>query len=196
VKSNVLSEVNRVAQCARAFLAIVSLLLPLRSFAVTFTPLSIETLGRDAQIVVQGTVASTTCQRDAQGRIYTRIELQISDVWKGAINGSPFVIVHGGGVLGDEQQRVSGQVHYRLGEEVVAFLIRNSRGEGVTLGLLQGKFHVWKDRASGEKFAVSPFHGSEESTGSSVALESVGPRGTPGKLKLSDLKRQVLEVQP
>ena len=76
---------------------------------------------------------------------HTKVELEVTDVWKGAVSGSPFQIVMGGGVLGEEQAVVSGQVQDAVGEEVVAFLVRNARGEGVTLGLMQGKFHVWKD---------------------------------------------------
>ena len=45
-----------------------------------------------------------------------------------------FTIVHGGGILGDRRVIVSDQVTFQPGEEVVAFLVLNQRGEGVTLG--------------------------------------------------------------
>lgn len=174
------------------FLFLVAALLPLCVKAVIFEPLSIQDLTRQADLVLQGTVLSKSCQRDPAGRLYTRIDLQVSDVFKGALSGSPFVIVHGGGILGDRQSTVAGQVEYNVGEEVVVFLVRNQRGEGVTLGLMQGKFHVWTDPATHAKFAASPFHGLPP------AVAAVAPRtrstGGADALRLSDLKRQVLEA--
>ena len=51
------------------------------------------------------------------------------------------------------------------GEEFVAFLVFNPRGEPVTIGLAQGKFHVWRDPQTGEKFANNLFHGKPEPAG-------------------------------
>jgi hypothetical protein len=175
-------------------LLFVALVLPIPLFATLFEPLSIETLSSEADIILQGKVLSKTCQRDASGRIYTRVELQVEDVWKGAISGSPFIIVHGGGVLGEEQRIVSGQAQYDIGEEVVAFLVRNNRGEGVTLGLKQGKFHVWKD-ATNIKYAVSPFHGtSQEAIAAAQAKSSPSPSTAGIPLPLSGLKKRVMEA--
>jgi hypothetical protein len=173
------------------------LLLPFSLAAVIFEPLSIESLTRQADVILHGTVLNKTCQRDASGRIYTRIEINVTDVWKGAIAGNPLTIVHGGGVLGDRQAVVSGQVSYDVGEEVVAFLVRNQRGEGVTLGLMQGKFHVWKDTVSGAKFVVSPFHGVPENAAGQIRLLSVsGSRPPTSPLGLAELKKCVQEVHP
>ena len=127
--------------------------------AVIMVPLSIEDLTAKAQLVAHGTVVSKSCQRDSAGRIYTKIDLRVAEVWKGAMMTNHLILVHGGGILGEERVEVSGQVDYQIGEEVVAFIVLNQRGEGVTLGLSQGKFHVWKDRASGALFARNPFHG-------------------------------------
>jgi len=183
-----------VNDVARRLLALPLLLFPLSLAAVIFQPLSIKSLSSEADLVLQGVVQSKSCQRDGAGRIYTRIELEVTDVWKGAVGTNPFLIVHGGGVLGEEQSIVSGQVQYEVGEEVVAFLVRNSRGEGVTLGLMQGKFHVWKDAVSGIKYATSPFHGLPE-TGANVLLQNAsGTKMLPAVLRVSELKARVLEV--
>jgi hypothetical protein len=169
---------------------------PWRATATLFDPLPIESLATEADLVLQGTVLSKSCQRDPAGRIYTRIELQVAEVWKGSIPGSPFIIVHGGGVLGEEQRIVSGQVQYEVGEEVVAFLVRNSRGEGVTLGLMQGKFHVWKDAATGSKYVVSPFHGFPKNALQAMKLKSPAQPGpSSGPLGLAELKKRVREAQ-
>src|SRR5206468_54907 len=99
------------------------------------------------------TVLSKSCQRDPSGRIFTKVELQVAETWKGSLTTNRISIVHGGGILGDQKTTVSGQVDYGIGEEVVAFLVLNPRGEAVTLGLSQGKFHIRRDRGTGERLA-------------------------------------------
>ncbi len=176
-------------------LLLVHVLLPLCSKAVSFEPLSVEALTRQAELVLQGTVLSKTIQRDPTGRIYTAVEVQVSEVWKGAVGVSPFLIVHGGGVLGDEQATVSGQVHYDVGEEVVAFLVRNARGEGVTLGLMQGKFHVWRDPRTGTRYAMNPFNGVGGPGPKQASFKTTAP-AKPGlaALPLVELKNRVTEA--
>jgi hypothetical protein len=163
--------------------------------AVVLQPLSIETLARKADLILQGAVLSKTCQRDATGRIYTRIELQVNELWKGAIPASPFLIVLGGGVLGEEQATVAGQVEYAVGEEVVVFLVRNPRGEGVTLGLTQGKFHVFPESSGSTRFVANPFHGVPPAAAMKLAPQDASSLGSPGgPLTLAELKRLVVEA--
>lgn len=126
--------------------------------AAEFIPMSIEEMARKSTLIVQGTVKSRTCLQDEVGRIYTRVELEVADVWKGALKENPLVIVHGGGQVGQRVAHVSGQAEYVPGRETVAFLTINGRGEAVTLGLAQGQFHVFKD-ASGARQAYNVFHG-------------------------------------
>lgn len=171
-----------------------------RVLALVMDPLSIETMTRQADLVLQGKVLSTTCLRDNAGRIYTRVELEVSDVWKGSIAGSPFLIVHGGGILGEEYTQVAGQVQYEIGKEVVAFLVRNARGEGVTLGLMQGKFDVWQEAHTGVKHATNPFHGRFAQMPAGLARQSTAggkhaPTDLASPLPLTVLKKQVQEAQ-
>jgi hypothetical protein len=123
------------------------------SLAAVLRAMPIAELIAKSDVVIHGTVTSTTTQRDAQGEIVTYVTLAIAEVWKGNINTNTFRIVHSGGVLGEEVQMCSAQVEYRIGEEVVAMLVLNQRGEGVTLGLVQGKFEVETDAKTGEKTA-------------------------------------------
>jgi hypothetical protein len=130
--------------------------------ATLLTPLPVEELGQRAELILLGTVLNQSCERSTEGRIYTRVELHVAEVWKGQVTNAIFTIVHSGGTVGHLRAQVSGQVSYVIGEEVVAFVLRNSRGEGVTLGLAQGKFHVWQDSQTGEKFVHNIFHGATE----------------------------------
>jgi hypothetical protein len=176
--------------------AVLFVLLPASLCAIVFDPLSIESLTKQADVVLQGTVLSKTCQRDPAGRIYTRVELQVTELWKGAVPGSPFVIVRGGGVLGERQSVVAGQVQYDIGEEVVVFLVRNGRGEGVTLGLMQGKFHIWREGVTGSRFVVNPFHGAPETAAGGIRSRSTARpvADSLALLELAELKKRVLEA--
>lgn len=109
-------------------------------------PLAVSELAGKADLIVEGRVLGKVSLRDDAGRIYTKVQIHVSEVWKGSPPASStsnlLTIVQGGGTVGDVREEVSGQVQYDLGEEVVAFLLINPRGEPVTIGLAQGKFHV------------------------------------------------------
>lgn len=155
------------------------------ALAVRMVPLSVAQLTTKAQLVLQGSVTSKTVQRDAEGRIYTRIELRVADVWKGQPGGKTFTIVQSGGTLGEEIATVDGQEEFSIGEELVLFLVLNQRNEGVVIGLSQGKFKVRKE-SDGEKVAHNLFHG--------TASEATKTKSS--RLSLAGLKQRVQEVRP
>jgi len=162
--------------------------------AIQFTPLSIEQLTRESALVVRAIVLSKSCQRDPAGRIFTTVELGIAEVWKGSLATNRFTVVHGGGILGDRKATVSGQVEYGIDEEVVTFIVFNERGEGVTLGLAQGKFHIKQEAATGEKLAHNLFHGETDARSRDVsALDSLP---TKRRLTVAELKRRVRGERP
>lgn len=152
--------------------------------ALLMHPLSIEELTQRAEVIVHGTVLSKSCQRDPQGRIFTQIELQVIDLWKGQLQQSPFTVVQAGGRLGEEQVLLEGQPAFNLGDEVVLFAALNSNKQGVVLGLAQGKFDLFL--RNGQKFAQNIFHG--PSTNASVQPKSTSLPGGP--LPLQELKRR------
>jgi len=136
--------------------------------AGSLIPLAIEQLSESSELILTGTVTTKSCLRDEDNRIYTKIEVDVTEVWKGACKpNSTITIVHGGGQLDGRKTVVSNQVHYSVGEEVVAFLRLNARGEAVTIALCQGKFVVTTDPASGERYVQSVFHGGPPATGGS-----------------------------
>ncbi|MHB8523134.1 MAG: hypothetical protein ACYDH9_20610 [Limisphaerales bacterium] len=177
----------RIRVCSLVLALLSGLVLPLR--ATLFVPMSVEQLTEQSQLIVRGTVVSKSCQRDDAGRIFTRIELKVAEAWKGKVGGDRLTVVQGGGVLGDRKVVVVGQVDYRVGEEVVAFLVLNQRGEAVTLGLAQGKFRVWTDPATGRKRAQNLFHGGGEEGRPGAQPQNVTTDAGP--LTLDELKRQV-----
>lgn len=151
-------------------------------------PLSIQQLTDQSQVVMRGTVSSKTCSEDDRGRIVTRIRLRVAEVWKGEAGAGEFTVIQAGGVLGNRRVTVQGQPTFVMGEEVVAFLALNARGEGVVLGVCQGKFEIFQD-GSGSKQVRNLFHGGASVVGGSAqALQNkLGNR----RLTLADLKQAV-----
>lgn len=149
--------------------------------------LSIDQLAAKSDCVIHGTVIGKSVQKDGKGRIYTQVRLHVQDVWKGKVKANPFAIVHGGGILGSRRDSVSNGVRYKLGEEVVVFLKINSRGEGVTLGMRQGKFRIWREESTKQRYAQSLYHGGRP------AKENAAGYRFPARLPLTleTLKRQV-----
>jgi molybdopterin-binding protein len=158
-----------------------------------FIPLSLPELAGKAELVVLGSVLSKSCQQDDAGRIFTRVELQVTEVWKGAVSSKILIVVHGGGILGSRRIAVSGHVDYTVGEEVVAFLVRNDRGEAVTLSLAQGKFHVSQDPNASVKTVHNLFHGTPSAAGLAATMPTAG---AVHRLTLPQLKQAVQESRP
>jgi hypothetical protein len=78
-------------------------------------------------------------------------------------------------------------------------LVLNSRSQAVTLGLAQGKFHVWLDPDSHQPMARNLFHGNGNAvigaTAIPAAVASTGtnpaPADSTGKLTVATLKQLV-----
>jgi hypothetical protein len=158
-------------------------------------PLSIADLAKESDLVVRGEVVSKTCERDAQGRIFTEIELDVREVWKGTLKTNKVTIVQGGGVLGEESVVVSGQVQYDLDEAVVAFIVYNAAHEAVTLGMTQGKFHLERQKNSSQVYAHNPFHGRPIPSGKNLSEMEKEFKLSNGVMTVEDLKSKVVAAK-
>lgn len=151
-------------------------------------PMPLNQMAERAELVVHADVIGKSVQKDDEGRIYTKVQLNIRDIWKGELSSTPFTLVHSGGILGNMQSSAQGEVSFRMGEEVVLFMIINSRGEGVSLAMNQGKFQVERD-SKNTAYVRNPFHGGRPPN----AEKSSGYRlPTQLPLTIETLKRQVL----
>lgn len=160
-----------------------------------FIPLSIETLIEQSHWVVQGRVIEKSCHWDEYGSIFTRITLDQVDVWKGESSGETFTFIQAGGTLGDVKMVATGEPNYQLREEVVVFLSRNKRGEGVSVGMAQGKFKTWLRKSDQELMAFNLFHGAPDpEAGAGVGAQASSWEEAVQKasgLTVTDLKQQV-----
>lgn len=174
----------------RFFLLPALCLTPLLLRATIMIPLSVEELSQRAELVLHGTVESKACLKDPEGNIITKIGFKVAEVWKGQLATNYFTIIHGGGTVDGLTTVVGGQAEYQMGEEVVVYLRLNDRGEGFSIGLAQGKFNVWQDALSGEKFAHNLFHGTPKLEESVAAAKLRAAAGKPTRLGLAELRTQ------
>jgi len=132
------------------------ILASLASTAAQFVPRSIEDLAADATCVVHGRVAAVEVTAGADGVPLTRVELAVENTWKGSST-NRIVVTQAGGTLGSRRVLVGGEASYQPGEEVVVFLVANSRGEWLTSGMAQGKFSVRREDSLA--WVANPFIG-------------------------------------
>ena len=99
------------------------------------------------------------------------------------------MIVQGGGVLGRRVARSPSQTTYRIGAEVVVFVVFNSRDEAVTLGLNQGKFYTAWQPETGLVTVRNPFHGVAKRDDPRAVVKRA--LGQSKRLTLAELKRRV-----
>jgi hypothetical protein len=170
---------------------------PFFAQSTRLVPLTVEQLAGHADVVVHGVVRTMGSARDSRGGIYTRVCVQVLDVWKGRLRENPCEIVAGGGILGEETVESGAQAAFEIGEELVAFLVRNPAGEWVTVGMGQGKFCVEADPAGNHarrpdaRLVSNPYLGM-----GGAARVGGGHRGAvmPG-FTLTELQRRVLRAR-
>ena len=152
-------------------------------------PLSIQDLTDAADVVLRGKVVCKKVSRDESGRVFTTVQLQVQDVWKGDVAGDTFEVVHGGGILGLRKVEVTYQVQFGICEEAVVFCRINSQGKGVTIGMIQGKFDVLKSENDSKICVRNMFHGGIPPNSSSMQSRIHMPHQLP--LIMESLKAQV-----
>ena len=107
-----------------------------------------EELARRATRVFEGTVLEVRGERDAGGRIVTRVRFAVAaDGWWKGQGGAAVELVLPGGVLEAEERAllIPGMPRFERGERAVVFASESARaGETLTLpvGLKQGKLRV------------------------------------------------------
>lgn len=146
-------------------------------------------LGREATLVVEGTVASSRSYWNASGtKILTETTISVSATHKGAPRSSVRV-VQLGGVVGNVRQTVAGALSWRPGEEVVLFLEAMPGGGQRVSGFSQGKFRVERDPDTGRAFIQSPPLDGVELVG---APDGALPRGKTEKVTVDRFISQAL----
>lgn len=168
--------------------------LPHSAFGTRMLPLAIEQLAESSKLVLHGRVQSVRSQRDAEGRLFTRVEVECLEIWKGKLDGARCTVVAGGGVLGEQQVTVAGQAIYMVGDEVALFLVPHARGEWVTVGLEQGRFRVETEVGTQRKQVSNLFWGVRPEPTSPVPSLHLPLAARRQAMTLEDLRRRVREA--
>ncbi len=137
-----------------------------------------------AAVVVWGTVTSAVSDRmpEAQGRIHTRVTIQIKELIKddGRLKGGDITISVPGGRVGKIGQWIPGAPRFAKGMEVVVLLNRHQvSGRLTLLGLSQGRYVV-------ERPAGAPATVVSDRTGLGLVI-----RDAEGRLKPAPASQQL-----
>ncbi|MBK9386822.1 MAG: hypothetical protein IPN34_18565 [Planctomycetes bacterium] len=127
---------------------LVSLLSAASADATSVLRLEREELARRATRVFEGTVVDVRGERDAGGRIATRVRFAVeADGWWKGTGGGAVELLLPGGILEAEERAllVPGMPRFERGERAVVFASEATRGGetlAIPVGLKQGKLRV------------------------------------------------------
>jgi hypothetical protein len=176
-------DYNRRVRRYRPLAILLSSALSLSALAAVAFPVTVETLARQADAIVEGTVESReSFWAEDRRHIYTLITVRRTEAWKGTTPDEVHVQVPGGRV-GGLGQAVDAAPTFDDGEEVVLFLARGTPGRWTVHGLGLGKFRVVGGHAEPSIQGIS-------FTDDSVAA---GERRV-GSMSLQELKRRVMST--
>jgi hypothetical protein len=125
--------------------------------ATVVVPVPIDSLARDADVVVVGRVTKIASYWEPRhASVFTRITLAVDEVWKGDGVGATLVVRQVGGQLPGRHAWVFGSPEFTRGEKVLVFLRRMADGALRVVHLYQGKFSVVPDSETGEELVHQP----------------------------------------
>ena len=117
---------------------------------------SVEQLGGESAVVVQGKVAETrSFWNDKHTRILTEVVVSVERTYKGD-DRTEVRIVQMGGTVDNVKMTVHGALMWRADEEVLLFLEPAAAGAFYVSGFSQGKFQVERNAQTGEAYVRQP----------------------------------------
>ena len=131
-------------------------LLPSRAFATSVVAPDFNTLVNKADYVVRAVVKSVTPEwRENKGErfIASKVELEIKEVIKG-IPPSPLILDILGGRIGDEELAIEGAPKFLVGDEDVLFVTGNGRQIFPLVGMMHGRYPIFRDAKTGVQYVV------------------------------------------
>ena len=127
----------------KRFVSVALLLLLARpAVATRALPVSLESLARAADLVIDGDAGPGQSFR-IDGRIFTRVEVRVRGVWKGDERPRSVSVIVRGGIVDGVGQRVDGEAVLEDGDHTVLFLRYDEELAGYRpIALEQGVFRV------------------------------------------------------
>lgn len=122
--------------------------------ATTLAALSTDQMTDASDLVVRGTVTDVWTTR-VDGIVWTRADLQVDRVYKGAATSSHVTLESLGGQFEGGIADVSLAARYSVGEEVFAFLVAHpARATYGTVGMYTGKYTIRVNPADASEMVV------------------------------------------
>ncbi len=157
--------------------------------ATTLARLSTEQIVDASELIVRGTVVEVWSELDENGAVWTRAQVDVTEVLKGDPETATVVVDQRGGTYAGRTYETGGSARFSVGEDALLFLETLSGGHVVPVGLVQGKYTVRMDpylRAPIAQRVSMPF--GVEYDARFLPLPKNGTQ-----LRLSDLEDQVRE---
>lgn len=125
------------------------------SYALTVLALSDEQLAKTAEVIVVGQVLSAYYEIDAKDKDpYTRIHVRVSEYLKGKSPVRDIMLKTLGGVKGKMALLIPGAADFSRNEEVILFLERRDDGSLFPVGMVLGKYNIYRDATTGRKVVL------------------------------------------
>ncbi len=120
-----------------------SIAVPRLLHATTLIEFTDRDLAIDADIILRGEVTSTWTEWGPENRyIYTYGTVSVDEVYKGYVDGGEYIIKRPGGRIGDAAMVVHETAEFRVGNDLILFLLDDPSYESNVLGWRQGMFTV------------------------------------------------------
>jgi len=155
--------------------------------ATSMVQLTTNQLIDASESIVRGTVVEVWTELDEQGAVWTRAQVDVTEVLKGDAGQSAVIVDQRGGTYGGLSVDVGGAARFSVGEDVLLFLETLGAGHTVPVGWMQGKYTIQMDpylRALTVRRFALPFR---------VAYDArfLPPVSDAQRVTLTDLEQQV-----
>lgn len=128
--------------------------------ATTVKPPTFAQLVNESDYIVRAVVKSVTSEwlgTKEDGRIHTRVELDVREVIAGAPP-QPLVLEMLGGKIGDMEMVIQGAPKFQVGQEDILFIQGNGRNIFPLLGIMHGRYPIQKDAGTGREYMTRSNH--------------------------------------
>ena len=131
--------------------------IPQDADATDFAPVSIEQMVDASNIVIRGTVQRVWAEKDANGKIWTRAEVSVTETFKGSVSGT-IIVDSLGGTHGDQHAGVWGMSRFSANEDTLIFVENLDNGRMSPFGMFNGKYTI-RRAARDTQHHVMKWHG-------------------------------------
>lgn len=113
--------------------------------STTLARLSTEQLVDASELIVRGNVVEVWAELDQVGAVWTRAQIEVTDVLKGDPETLTVIVDQRGGTYAGRTYQTGGAARFSVGEDAVLFLETLDSGHTVPVGMVQGKFTIQID---------------------------------------------------